>query len=517
MKHSLQLKIGQSLTMTPQLQQAIKLLQLSSLELQTEIQNALDNNPLLELAEEEENESVESTDDFESESEQSIDHSESNEFESEFDSPSFNDESLLSDNQNEDSSQEFGDEQWSDAIPEHLSTDSQWDDTYQSSDFSSRDDDWMPGDNESADETIQDHLSWQLNLTRLSDIDRHVAEIIIDSIDERGYLTTALDEILLSCQEELPELFFEVELDEVETVLHRVQQFDPPGVGARDLSECLKIQLRQLPQDTPWRAEALRLVTDYLDLLGASDFKTLVRRLRIKEHELTSVIQLIQSLNPTPGEQLSLGRTDYVIPDVIVRKRSGEWIVTLNSDAAPEIRINETYSALINEHSSDEGQQFLRDQLQDARWFLKSLQSRNETLLRVSSEIVARQVEFLDIGDEGMKPLVLHDIADAVEMHESTISRVTTQKYMLTPRGVFELKYFFSSHVGTADGGAASSTAIRAIIKKLISEENPRKPLSDSKLATLLEEEGVNVARRTIAKYREALNIPPSNERKRLV
>ncbi len=242
-----------------------------------------------------------------------------------------------------------------------------------------------------------------------------------------------------------------------------------------------------------------------------------MRRMRLKEEQLSEVVRLIQSLNPTPGDSLDLGDTDYIVPDVIVRKRAGEWTLTLNNDVVPELRINDVYSGMIKRADNSAENQFLKDHLQDARWFIKSLQSRNETLLKVSTEIVSRQIGFLEQGEQAMKPLILHDIAEAVDLHESTISRVTTRKYMHTPRGVFELKYFFSSQVATSDGSGASSTAIRAIIKKLISEEDPRKPLSDSKLATLLDEEGVNVARRTIAKYREVLNIPPSNERKRLV
>ncbi|NRP94526.1 RNA polymerase sigma-54 factor [Marinobacterium sp. xm-g-59] len=485
--------------MTPQLQQAIKLLQLSSLELQTEIQEALDSNPLLEVADEED-QSEENSQSIEQKESSTLDETQSNsEIEETFES-----------SQPEDS--------WStDDIPEQLSTDSQWDDTYQSSSNSNRDDDWMPGDNDTAVEPIQDHLNWQLNLVNFSDVDRYIAEMIIDSIDDRGYLITDLQDILLNCQEELPELFFEVEMDEVETVLHRIQQFDPPGVGARDLAECLKIQLRQLPIETPWRAESLRLATDYLNLLGSRDFKSLMRRMRLKEEQLSEVVRLIQSLNPTPGDSLDLGDTDYIVPDVIVRKRAGEWTLTLNNDVVPELRINDVYSGMIKRADNSAENQFLKDHLQDARWFIKSLQSRNETLLKVSTEIVSRQIGFLEQGEQAMKPLILHDIAEAVDLHESTISRVTTRKYMHTPRGVFELKYFFSSQVATSDGSGASSTAIRAIIKKLISEEDPRKPLSDSKLATLLDEEGVNVARRTIAKYREVLNIPPSNERKRLV
>ncbi|HSG02262.1 MAG TPA: RNA polymerase factor sigma-54 [Marinobacterium sp.] len=516
MKQSLQLKIGQSLTMTPQLQQAIKLLQLSTLELQTEIQNALDSNPLLEVVEDDEADAPSNhTNDLD---ERDSKEGSSNELtEQALSEPTDQTDSVDWD----DPSDESGtDSQWDESIPDELSTDSSWDDTYQTSTSSSsatRDDDWTPGDNDSQQETLQDYLAWQLNLTRMSDTDRYVAETLIDAIDLDGYLTTDCGDILLQCQEQFPDEFLEFELDEVEAVLHRVQQFDPPGVAARDLSECLTIQLKQLPPDTPWRPEALRLCHDYLALLGNRDYKSIMRRMRIKEECLQSVIELIQTLNPRPGTSVIENAAEYVIPDVLVRKVKGDWVVSLNNEVSPELRINEQYASLIKRADTSAQNQFLRDNLQEARWFLKSLQSRNETLLKVASQIVAKQIDFLERGEEGMKPLVLHDIAEAVEMHESTISRVTTQKYMHTPRGVFELKYFFSSHISTVDGGAASSTAIRAVIRKLVDDEDSRKPLSDNKIAKILEDQGFNVARRTIAKYREVLGIPPSNERKRLV
>lgn len=519
MKQSLQLKIGQSLTMTPQLQQAIRLLQLSTLELQTEIQNALESNPLLEIADEDDADgSAESK--INSPSDESSEYSAQASLDSEVSEPSSLPDSQDSQDWDDQSDSSQTDSNWDESIPDDLSVDSSWDDTYQtttSSSSSNRDDDWNPGDNDSSEETLQDHLSWQLNLTRMSELDRFIAEAFIDAIDGDGYLTTDCGDILLQCQEQYPEEFMDVELDEVEAVLHRLQQFDPPGVAARDLSECLTIQLKQLAPETPLRAEALRLCHDYLALLGNRDYKSIMRRMRIKEDKLQSVIELIQTLNPRPGSIITENAAEYVIPDVLVRKVQGDWVVSLNSDVSPELRINEQYANLIKRADTSAQNQYLRDNLQEARWFLKSLQSRNETLLKVASQIVAKQIGFLEIGDEGMVPLVLHDIAEAVEMHESTISRVTTQKYMHTPRGVFELKYFFSSHVSTVDGGSASSTAIRAVIRKLVDDEDSRKPLSDSRIATILEEQGFNVARRTIAKYREVLGIPPSNERKRLV
>lgn len=500
MKQSLQLKIGQHLTMTPQLQQAIRLLQLSTLDLQQEIQEALESNPLLEV--EDEQEPVDELRNESRERQEATDERHAS-------------ESTEDENWDENALEE----RWNDEIPRELATDSNWDDTFQhqSTPGPARDDDWEPGDNDSAEDSLQDHLLWQLNLTPMSDTDRMVALALVDAVDPDGYLRTDIDEVLEHFRQSEPQLFAEAEPEEIEAVLHRLQQFDPPGVCARDLSECLQLQLRQLPDTTPMLREALRLVRDHLNLLGSHDYRTLMRRMRLKEDTLQQVISLIQSLNPKPGTSISSEQSEYVIPDVIVRKIQGQWNVSLNADASPKLRINTDYADLIRRADNSADNTYLKNHLQEARWFLKSLLSRNETLLKVATEIVARQIDFFEEGEEGMKPMVLHDIAEAVEMHESTISRVTTQKYMHTPRGIFELKYFFSSHVSTSDGGAASSTAIRALIKKLISAESTAKPLSDSKIADLLKEQGFNVARRTVAKYREAMNIPPSNERKRLV
>jgi len=502
MKQSLQLKIGQQLTMTPQLQQAIRLLQLSSLDLQQEIQEALDSNPLLEADDEQDTPTAEPDSD-------TRDSSAGPESDSSAEYPDHDD------NWNEPQAED----QWNEQIPTELATDSNWDDTFQhqSSPSQQRDDDWSPGDNDSVEDSLQDHLLWQLNLTPMSEPDYQVALAIIDSVDADGYLTTSTDDLLEHFQNQQPEHFADAELAEIEAVLHRLQQFDPTGVCARNLNECLQLQLKQLPDDTPNRAAAIRLVRDHLNLLGNHDYRTLMRRMRLKEPELQQIIALIQSLNPRPGSIISPETAQYVIPDVIVRKQQGQWSVGLNHEASPRLKINSQYADLVRRADNSADNTYLKNHLQEARWFLKSLASRNETLLKVATEIVARQIDFFEEGDEGMKPMVLHDIAEAVDMHESTISRVTTQKYMHTPRGIFELKYFFSSHVGTSDGGAASSTAIRALIKKLVSGENTAKPLSDNKIAQLLKEQGINVARRTVAKYREAMNIPPSNERKRLV
>ncbi len=497
MKPSLQLKISQQLTMTPQLQQAIRLLQLSTLDLQQEIQQALDSNPMLEMQEDADSREEERSREERSKEERSAE-------------------------EQSDDSEASLDSDWSEQIPVELSTDSSWEDTYQSASISSGpapDSDGM--EFESADPSggsLQDHLLWQLNLTPMSDVDRVIAMALIDGIDPDGYLRQSLDELLSSFNSDLPdELDAPIELDELEAVLHRIQQFDPTGVAARDLRECLLLQLRQLPADAPWIREATLVVDKYLDILGNHDYKQLLRRSRLKEEQLQEAIRLIQTLNPRPGSLVDLSEPEYVIPDVIVKKDQGYWRVRLSPESAPRLRINDSYASLIKRADNSDQNNYLRSHLQEARWLLKSLQSRNDTLLKVATKIVEHQQDFLEYGEEAMKPLVLHDIAESVEMHESTISRVTTQKYMHTPRGIFELKYFFSSHVSTASGGECSSTAIRAIIKKLVAAENRAKPLSDSKIAKLLDEQGIKVARRTIAKYREAMHIPPSNERKRLI
>lgn len=501
MKQALQLKIGQHLTMTPQLQQAIRLLQLSTLDLQQEIQEALESNPMLEVNEDELNTEAAPTQES-SQSEQPV-------------------AETAASNTSETEDIQAADSDWSENIPEELSTDSNWEDTYQtvsSSSSSSHDfSDMEMESNDTADETLQDHLHWQLNLTPMSDVDQLIATNIIDGIDVDGYLRVELDSILEHFQAQNEEQLNSIELDEVEAVLRRIQQFDPPGVAARDLSECLEIQLQQLPEDIEFRKEALKIVSQYIHLLGNHDYKQLMRKARIREPQLLQAINLIQTLNPKPGSSITSSQSEYVIPDVLVYKDKDVWQVQLNPEVAPKLRVNDSYAGMIRRADNSPDNTYLKNHLQEARWFIKSLLSRNETLMKVTREIVNRQEQFLEHGDEAMRPMVLHDIAEAVEMHESTISRVTTQKFMHTPRGIFELKYFFSSHVTTVTGGTCSSTAIRALIKKLVAAESPVKPLSDNKIALLLEEQGINVARRTIAKYRESLNIPPSNERKRLV
>ncbi|MGR9073065.1 MAG: RNA polymerase factor sigma-54, partial [Gammaproteobacteria bacterium] len=304
---------------------------------------------------------------------------------------------------------------------------------------------------------------------------------------------------------------------EVEAVLHRVQNFDPPGVAAVDLADCLKIQLNQLSSSIPYKETAIELVTKHLELLATHEQAKLMKKLSLTEQQLNQVILLVRSLDPRPGSKLQRTGSEYVVPDVFVRKVKDRWEVSLNPDIAPRLRINPFYSGLIKRADDSADNVCMKNHLQEARWFIKSLQSRNETLLRVAKKIVEKQTGFLDHGPIAMKPMVLRDIAEELELHESTISRVTTQKYMHTPNGVFEFKYFFSSHVSTAGGGECSATAIRAFIKELIAGESPAKPLSDSKISDLLNEKGINVARRTIAKYREAMGIPPSSQRKRIL
>jgi len=508
MKPTLSLKIGQQLTMTPQLQQAIRLLQLSTLDLQQEIQTALDSNPLLDVEEEHPQEPRDSERNNDTGEQASTDFS-----------------SQDSTNNNSDASDmnEVSD-QMSETIPDDLGVDSSWDDIYQhastpgSASSSSDDDGYYENQNATTD-SLESHLLWQLNLTPMTERDQAIAMAIIDAVDNEGYLSMLWDDLVSGLEQDLSTEEDPLDTDEAEAVLHRLQQFDPVGVCSRDLRDCLLAQLRQLPKETPSLKEAIQVVDHYLVLLGSKDYATLMRRCRIKEPVLKDVIKLIQTLNPKPGSQIAPSVPEYVIPDVLVKKDpvTHRWLVELNPEIAPKLKINSDYAALVKRADNSSDNTYLRDNLQEARWFIKSLVSRNETLLKVTTKIVEHQLGFLEHGEEAMKPLVLHDIAEAVEMHESTISRVTTQKFMHTPRGIFELKYFFSSHVSTTSGGECSSTAIRAIIKKLILAENTKKPLSDSKIADLLVDQGIKVARRTIAKYREAMNIPPSNERKELV
>ncbi|WP_019614388.1 RNA polymerase factor sigma-54 [Psychromonas ossibalaenae] len=481
MKQGLQLKMGQQLAMTPQLQQAIKLLQLSTLDLQQEIQNALDENPLLDQDD---------------------------------------DSSIEQVNKEQDSSQvdtaeALTKQEFSDDLP----ADNNWEESYTPVQAASPASGSTNFDGENtvyqgeSSASLQDHLIWQMQLTPFSDSDLMIATAIIDSIDDSGYLTTSCESIFESLVSEDNEL----ELDEVQVVLKRIQHFDPIGVAARSTQECLQIQLRHLPEQTPWRSEALMVLDLYMDLLGNRDYRTLARKSKLKEAQLAEVMRLIQTLEPRPGNQIEDSQAQYIVPDVYVKKIAGQWRVSLNPDCNPNLSVNQQYADLCKGNISKTDSQFIKGHLQEAKWFIKSLESRNETLLKVSNCIVQQQQAFFEYGHEAMKPMVLNDVAFEVEMHESTISRVTTQKFMHTPTGIYELKFFFSSHVATENGGECSSTAIRALIKKLVNAEISTKPLSDNKITQLLEEQGIKVARRTIAKYRESLGIPPSNQRKQLL
>jgi RNA polymerase sigma-54 factor len=483
MKQGLHLKFGQHLSMTPQLQQAIKLLQLSSLELQQEIQQVLCSNPLLELLEEFESADTEGQ--------------ESSEPDSDDASPG-------------------ADGDWSETIPDELPVDARWDDIYQTSTAPASGQGDAP-DFESfhtVTESIRDHLHWQLNLTQMSDVDRVIAAAVIDAVDDNGFLALPVDEIWRGLAA-VGDDESGVDLDEVVAVLHRIQQFDPPGVAAVDLRDCLMIQLGQFGATTPYRDIALALVDRHLSVVAEGDYPGLARRLGVPEDDIRAAVRLIQTLSPHPGDRFQAPDTGYVNPDVSVRKEGKRWVVTLNTEFTPKLGINQYYASQVQRADNSPDNRYLRDNLQEARWFLRSLESRNETLLRVAHCIVEMQQGFLEHGPERMKPMVLADVATELQLHESTISRVTTHKYIATPRGIYELKYFFSSHVSTASGGECSSTAIRAMLKKMIAAEPASRPLSDSQLALLLQEQGIQVARRTVAKYRESLNIASSGDRKR--
>lgn len=488
MKPTLQLKLGQHLTMTPQLQQAIRLLQLSTLDLQTEIQQNLEENPMLELEEESTNDTRPDAETIESTA-----------------TSTDGDDPHLDMDRNE-------------SLPDELPVDTGWDDIYDvpstglnGTNYSSDDYSNFLENQSAAGTTLTEHLLWQLRSTPMSDTDFIIATALIDAINDDGYLTESLEDIHKSLIDDIS-----VESDEIEAVLHRIQHFDPLGVGARNLRECLLVQLDQFSADTEGLADARMLIEDHLELLGSHDYARLKRKTRRSEEELKALISFIQTLNPKPGSIISVNDAEYVIPDVYVRKIGSQWRVDLNPESSPKLRINQLYANHLKQAGRNKETSYLRNSLQEARWLIKSLQSRCETILRVGTSIVERQRLFLEYGDEGMKPMVLRDIAEELDMHESTISRVTTQKYMHTPRGVFEFKFFFSSHVRTADGGECSATAIRAMVKKLIENENPKKPLSDNYISSFLVKEGINVARRTVAKYRESMSIPSSNERKRL-
>jgi RNA polymerase sigma-54 factor len=483
LKPALQLKLGQQLTMTPQLQQAIRLLQLPVLELQAQIREALETNVMLEP--EDESGSLESGDAVEPQ------------FEAGPASPTT--DSTESDDREQTPDVDLVDDaEWSDSQvtgPSEAPWSGGGDD--QSQDFS-----------DARGETLQEHLTWQLEMSRLSEREMRIGAAIIDAINDDGYVIEPLDEIARNLQPEIV-----ATTQEVERVLKHVQAMDPAGVAARSVSECIQLQLRQLDPDTPGRETALLIAASYLDQVADQQYALLRRQLRVTEEEMEHALVLVRACQPRPGSSVHSVPAEYIVPDVFVRRTERGWAVEINPASLPRIRVNQSYASLIG-RTADHA--MLRTQLQEARWLIRSLEIRNETLLKVARCIVQRQSAFLEHGDEHMQPMILKDVAEAVQMHESTISRVTTNKYMHTHRGVFEFRYFFSSHVMGSDGAEMSSTAIRAKIRKLVAAEEPDKPLSDSRIAEILSQEGVLVARRTVAKYREALGIPPSSERKRV-
>ncbi len=502
--------MGQHLTMTPQLQQAIRLLQLSALDLQSEIQEVIESNPLLEI------------DENEYQDKNTVTNGEDNPTE---DSALLTSEALNQDhipnNSPLDSSEEISNSNQTsetNETPTQMESNQSWD-AAMSSPGRMRDSDSEAEYYGSAEETLQDYLFWQLNLTPFTDRDRTIATSIIDGIDDDGYLTLPLEEIRADLLSDEIETIEDEEdtLLEIEAVLHRIQQFDPLGAGSRDLRECLLVQLRKFSKDTAFIEITETLIDQHLTLLGKKDYRQIIKLTKCCEDDIREALKLIQSLNPKPGNSISSQTAEYVVPDVYVKKIKGRWQVDLNPEASPKIRVNQSYASMARQVTSSADSKYLKSNLQEAKWFIKSLESRNDTLLKVSRKIIEEQQGFFDFGEEAMRPLVLSDIAIAVDMHESTISRVTTQKYLHSPRGIFELKYFFSSHVNTSSGGECSSTAIRALLKKMIEAENQMKPLSDSKLADLLKDQGIMVARRTVAKYRESMNISASNERKSLI
>ncbi len=518
MKLGFELRQGQSLAMTPQLQQSIRLLQLSTLELQAEIQAAVESNPMLDLAD------PDNSDDFADAGEDDLSEFKPHDLLSQaFAEPG----EAITETRHDTSSHDNPNEHQLDleapsqSLPDDLPLDSRWDDIYDAdgstslsrADAENEDYDFI-GSRSSGGDNLLDHLLSQLLLFPLSTRDQLIATAIIESINEDGLLDDSLEAITQGLrQQDLPDL----EDDEALAMLHLVQTFDPPGVGARNLHECLSIQLSQREFDEsqlPTLENARRLL-DHLDLLASHDYSRLRRLLHLDESALKDAVLLVQSLTPHPGEALRKDDVDYVVPDVFVRRQGSVWRAEMNRAILPKLRINQTYAGYIQRGQRSEEMSYLRHALNDARWFIKCVHSRHDTLFAVAEAIVRRQQAFFDHGETAMRPLVLREIAEELDLHESTISRITSNKYMHTPKGVVEFRYFFSSGLATNDGHDTSSTAIRAMLKRLIAEEDPKKPLSDSKIADMLAKEGIQVARRTLAKYREALGIAPSNERKR--
>jgi len=478
--------------MTPQLQQAIKLLQLSAIDLKTEIQQALEENPLLE----ETDSAPESELNLETEStESTVPDEESLESASAGEGVSG-----LATGEHAAISEEPEIGEWSEHFESHITGINNDNNVYEFEDRSSN------------PTTLKEHLLWQMCTIPFSDTDRKIAISLIDAIDEDGYLQASTEEIIATLSRE----GIDIESDEVEAALHQIQNFDPTGVGARNLRECLLIQSREFDQNSNQVRHARELISEHFDLLCTRSIPQIKRLMRLDDAMLAQAIKFIQSLHPRPGNAVAAVQTHYVVPDIIVKKIKDKWRAEINHEAFPQLRVSHAYRSVLGRNKGGADKKYIQDHLQEARWFIRSLEQRDETLLKVAISIVERQREFFEHGEQAMQPMVLHDIANALNLHESTISRATTQKYMLTPRGIFELKYFFSSHVSTADGGTCSSTVIRTMIKQFVEREPATKPVSDSQMAKLFGQQGINVARRTIAKYRENMNIPASNRRKTL-
>ncbi|HUO95468.1 MAG TPA: RNA polymerase factor sigma-54 [Steroidobacteraceae bacterium] len=480
LKPALQLRLGQQLTMTPQLQQAIRLLQLPALDLQQTIREALEQNVMLEA--DDDNEAELPLEAAGAAAEPGPDAAAAG--------------SATGEATEAEADIDVADDAWDESAPAGPS-DTPWSGDDRPQEFSDQ-----------RGETLQEHLVWQLELARLGARELAIGRAIIDAINDDGYLVDPLEDIAAVLRPDL-----EVDAAEIERVLRVVQAFDPPGIGARSVAECIELQLAQLAPDTAGLGSAIEIARHHLDLVATQQLAVLRRTLSIDEEELSRALALVRSCHPRPGSTIQPTQPDYVVPDVFVRRGQHGWVAELNAGALPRVRLNQSYAGLVT-RAADHA--VLRTQLQEARWLLRSLEIRNETLIKVARCIVQRQSAFLDQGDEAMEPMVLRDVAEAVEMHESTISRVTTGKYMHTPRGVYEFRYFFSSHVAATDGTEIASTAIRAKIKKLIAGEDPGNPLSDSRIAELLAADGARVARRTVAKYREAMQIAPSSERRRV-
>ncbi|HYD59716.1 MAG TPA: RNA polymerase factor sigma-54 [Noviherbaspirillum sp.] len=495
MKQTLQLRISQHLALTPQLQQSIRLLQLSTLELHQELEQILSDNPMLERVDDPLDNSVRLLADGAISASGTANGSTA--------------EAPASGGENAPSEAPEGGFEGSSEGADAASGDSDWsfDDVARTS-KAPEDDDARP-QLEAHEVTLREHLLEQMRVTVREHRDRALVELIIDALNDNGYLEEPLEEIHARLPEEL-----EIELEELAVALKLVQSFEPAGVGARNASECLAIQIRRFPKiPLVTRRRALEIVENHLPLFAQRDFNKLKKVLDCDEEDLREAQQVIRQCNPHPGALFASDASDYVVPDVIVKKTKNGWQVFLNHDVMPRLRVNALYANILKQ---SKGEGSLTSQLQEAKWLIKNMRQRFDTILRVAQAIVDRQRNFFSHGAVAMRPLVLREIADTLGLHESTISRVTTQKYMLTPHGMFELKYFFGSHVATEAGGEASSTAIRALIKQLIGAEDPKNPFSDSKIADMLGEQGMVVARRTVAKYREALKIPPVNLRKSL-